>query len=84
MGRPSVTQIRKKNKADLLENGGLGPKTSPMLSLMNTLILFVILSPGAISVQKGEVTFRPGPLEASVPERFRMGPADFRYEFENR
>jgi len=51
-----------------------------MLSLMDTLIPFLILGLGAISVEKGEVTFRPGPLESSVPERFRMKPDVFSYE----
>jgi len=49
---------------------------------MDPLIPFLILSLGAISMEKGEVTFRPGPLEASVPARFRMGPAVFSYELE--
>ena len=48
-----------------------------MLLLMNTLIPLLILSLGAISAEKGEVAFRPGPQESSVPERFRMGPASF-------
>jgi len=53
-----------------------------MRSLMDTLIPFLILSLGAISVERGEVTFRPGPLESAVPARFRMGPAVFSYELE--
>jgi dienelactone hydrolase len=51
-----------------------------MLLLMNTLIPLLILSLGAISAEKGEVGFRPGPEESSVPERFRMGPGEFSYE----
>ena len=34
------------------------------------------------SVERGEVTFRPGPEESSVPERFRLEPATFAYELE--
>jgi dienelactone hydrolase len=47
---------------------------------MNGLILLSILSLGATFVEKGEVAFRPGPLESSVPERFRLEPAVFSYE----
>ena len=36
------------------------------------------LLPGV--VERGEVAFRPGPEESSVPERFRLGPAVFDYE----
>ena len=32
------------------------------------------------TVEKGEVAFRPGPLEASVPEPFRLEPALFSFE----
>ena len=49
---------------------------------MNGLILCVILSLNAPTVEKGEVTFRPGPLESSIPERFRLAPAVFSYERE--
>jgi dipeptidyl aminopeptidase/acylaminoacyl peptidase len=44
--------------------------------------LVCILSLGAPVVDKGHVTFRPGPLESSVPERFRLEPAVFSYELE--
>jgi dienelactone hydrolase len=33
-------------------------------------------------VERGEVAFRPGPSEATVPERFRLEPAVFTYELE--
>ncbi len=33
-------------------------------------------------IERGEVAFRPGPDEMSVPERFRLEPAVFRYELE--
>ncbi len=33
-------------------------------------------------IERGEVAFRPGPQEASVPERFRLERADFHYELE--
>jgi dienelactone hydrolase len=36
--------------------------------------------PGEIA--RGEVAFLPGPAESSVPERFRLEPAVFRYELE--
>jgi dienelactone hydrolase len=54
----------------------------PVRLLMHIQIVFLILSLGALPIEKGEVRFRPGPLEASVPERFRMGPARFAYEME--
>ncbi len=34
------------------------------------------------SMERGEVAFRPGPAESSVPERFRLEAAVFRYELE--
>ena len=33
-------------------------------------------------IERGEVAFRPGPEESSVPERFRLEPATFTYELE--
>jgi dienelactone hydrolase len=33
-------------------------------------------------MERGQVTFRPGPGESSVPERFRLEPAVFTYELE--
>src|SRR4051794_20239991 len=42
------------------------------------LILLAALS--AAPFDKGEAVFRPSPDEASVPERFRLGPAVFPYE----
>ncbi len=44
------------------------------------LISALIAMPGA--VERGEVVFRPGPEESSVPERFRLEPAKFTYELE--
>jgi dienelactone hydrolase len=44
--------------------------------------LVCILSVSAPLVEKGQVTFRPGPLESSIPERFRLEPAVFSYELE--
>jgi dienelactone hydrolase len=49
---------------------------------MNTRILFLILNLGWISTERGEVKYTPGPLESSVPERFRMGAAIFSFELE--
>ena len=43
-------------------------------------ILAVLVLPGA--VERGEVVFRPGPEESSVPERFRLESATFQYELE--
>jgi cephalosporin-C deacetylase-like acetyl esterase len=45
-------------------------------------IFIWLLLPGLVasSVEKGEVAFRPVPLEASVPERFRLEPAVFPYD----
>jgi dienelactone hydrolase len=51
-----------------------------MLTAMNFLIPLLILSLGATSVEKGEVAFRPGPRESSVPDRYRMSPGAFSYE----
>jgi dienelactone hydrolase len=44
------------------------------------LISAVVVLPGAI--ERGEVMFRPGPEESSVPERFRLESANFAYELE--
>jgi len=44
------------------------------------LILSVMVLPRAI--ERGEVAFRPGPEESSVPERFRLESANFTYELE--
>ena len=49
---------------------------------MNGLVLFAILSLNAPVVDKGDVTFRPGPSESSVPKRFQLEPAVFSYELE--
>jgi dienelactone hydrolase len=35
---------------------------------------------GSAPLERGQVSFRPGALEPSVPERFRLGPSDFSYE----
>ena len=53
-----------------------------MRLLMNVLSLLVILSLNTPSVEKGVVTFRPGPRESSVPARFRLERADYSYELE--
>ena len=47
-----------------------------------TPFLGVIASLSAVFVETGEVSFRPGPQERSVPERFRLEPAVFRFELE--
>jgi pimeloyl-ACP methyl ester carboxylesterase len=49
---------------------------------MHTQIVLLMLSLGAVPVEKGEVVFRPRPMESSVPERFRMGPSLFSFELE--
>jgi dienelactone hydrolase len=43
-------------------------------------LLLLSLAAGAGEVERGQVTFRPGPGEASVPQRFRLEPAVFAYE----
>src|ERR1700733_11142550 len=50
---------------------------------MNGLFLFFILGMNAPLVEKGDLTFRPGPLESSVPARFQLEPAVFSYELES-
>src|SRR3954454_21399766 len=45
-----------------------------ILLLLSTWVL------GIGAVERGEVAFRPGPEESSVPERFRLEPAVFSYE----
>jgi dienelactone hydrolase len=50
--------------------------------LMNARVLCLMLSLGANSLERGEVTFRPEIRESSVPERFRLEPAVFAYELE--
>ena len=47
---------------------------------MIALFLLFILSTG--DVERGEVSFRPTPAEAGVPETFRLAPAVFAYELE--
>jgi pimeloyl-ACP methyl ester carboxylesterase len=47
---------------------------------MNIVIWLLLSGLVTPSVEKGEVAFRPGPLEASVPERFRLEPALFSYD----
>jgi dienelactone hydrolase len=49
---------------------------------MISLSLLVILSLNVSTLEKGNVTFRPGPHESSVPARFRLEPAVFSYELE--
>jgi cephalosporin-C deacetylase-like acetyl esterase len=47
---------------------------------MNLLVPFLIASVVSSPVERGQVRFRPGPLESSVPERFRLDPAVYSYE----
>jgi hypothetical protein len=47
---------------------------------MAILMLLWTLSLGVDTVERGEVAFRPGPEESSVPERFRLEAAVFSYE----
>jgi cephalosporin-C deacetylase-like acetyl esterase len=49
---------------------------------MSLLLLLSALCFSPIAPETGEVAFRPGPEESSVPERFRLEPAVFRYELE--
>jgi cephalosporin-C deacetylase-like acetyl esterase len=57
-----------------------GTPTKKVHFVMNILIGMFLLALATPSVEKGEVAFRPGPVEASVPERFRLEPASFSYE----
>jgi dienelactone hydrolase len=45
-------------------------------------LLACIVSLNAPDADKGQVTFRPGPLESTVPARFQLKPAVFSYELE--
>jgi len=47
---------------------------------MNLVIPFLIAGLASSPVERGEVRFQPGPLEASVPERFRLDADVFSYE----
>ncbi len=47
---------------------------------MNLVISFLIAGLVASPVERGQVRFQPGPLESSVPERFRLETADYTYE----
>jgi dienelactone hydrolase len=49
---------------------------------MSVLILVSALCVWSGEIERGDVTFRPGPDEPSVPERFRLEPAVFTYELE--
>jgi poly(3-hydroxybutyrate) depolymerase len=49
---------------------------------MSGLILGLMISLAANSVERGQISFRPGPLEASVPEPFRLEAAVFSFELE--
>jgi hypothetical protein len=49
---------------------------------MNSLVPFLILCAGTTLIERGEVAFRPGELESSVPERFRLEGGAFSYELE--
>ena len=50
-------------------------------SIMTLACLIASVLLGA-STETGEVTFRPGPAESSVPELFRLPESTFTYEFE--
>jgi cephalosporin-C deacetylase-like acetyl esterase len=62
-------------------NGGTNQDPSTKYHFAMNIFVWLLL-PGLVahSVEKGTVTFRPGPLEVSVPEQFRLGPAQFSYE----
>ena len=49
---------------------------------MNSVLAIVLLSLGAGAIERGEVTFRPGEKESSVPEQFRMKGSTFSFELE--
>ncbi len=49
---------------------------------MALILLASVLCFGPGGVERGEVAFRPGPEESSVPERFRLEPSVFTYELE--
>jgi dienelactone hydrolase len=49
---------------------------------MNTVLSLLILCAAAGELEHGQVFFRPGPNEPSVPERFRMVADSFSYELE--
>ena len=58
-------------------------KTSVTLALANSLGSCALsLSWAAAAARERGGRLRPGPLESSVPERFRLGPAVFSYESE--
>jgi dienelactone hydrolase len=49
---------------------------------MAVLLLASALCLGTGEIERGQVAFRPGPEESSVPARFRLEPAEFTYELE--
>jgi dienelactone hydrolase len=49
---------------------------------MNTTLSLLILCAGAGQIEHGQASFRPGPSESSVPERFRMAAGGFSFELE--
>jgi dienelactone hydrolase len=49
---------------------------------MALILLISVLCLGPGGIERGEVAFRPGPEESSVPERFRLEPSVFTYELE--
>ena len=49
---------------------------------MAILLLASALCLGTGEIERGQVAFRPGPEESSVPERFRLQSAEFTYELE--
>src|SRR5262245_8112008 len=50
------------------------------MSMNLALSLLILCAAGPI--ERGEASFRPGPAESSVPERFRMAAGAFSYELE--
>jgi Alpha/beta hydrolase domain containing 18 len=58
----------------------LGTTTEKVHFLMNIFLWFLLSGVVMPAIEKGEVAFRPGPFEASVPQQFRLEPATFSYE----
>jgi cephalosporin-C deacetylase-like acetyl esterase len=75
-----LTQIRKKHK--IAWNEPVPASVFRERFSMDGLTPLLLLSLVLTSVEKGELTFRPGPLELSVPERFRLEPAVVSFELE--
>jgi Alpha/beta hydrolase domain containing 18 len=47
---------------------------------MHAIVSILLIGIIAASGERGEIAFRPGPLEGTVPERFRLEPAKYWYE----